>query len=344
MEESKIKKTDNRKVSSQKLQQIKTEKELEIKLKDSNSREQLYSIALFDILGFSNFVQENGNEVILNLYNKLLDLINKQKSTFQKSGVAGSVVPVPVSEDCRESVYIADANGYINVCHFSDTFIIYVNYLVAKQPFWLADRKHEEHPLLLGEVGTIQYPIFYKEHRIYLSFLQTCMDFFCQAIIEGIPLRGCISTGLAVMDNNKSIFFGNPLVEAARGETVRNSIGICFGKSFNNHHPIYNDYFIPYLNYIKEKNSEHISPMMLDWARYWRNTPNYNKYDFYRCVNKMNKNSNFSYYYDNAIKFFDFSKKHQQWFNEINRENMKDIIDYYERVKNWFNNLNDKDK
>ena len=67
MEERKIKKTDNRKVSSQKLQQIKTEKELENKLKDSNSREQLFSIALFDILGFSNFVQENGNEVILTL-------------------------------------------------------------------------------------------------------------------------------------------------------------------------------------------------------------------------------------------------------------------------------------
>lgn len=44
------------------------------------------------------------------------------------------------------------------------------------------------------------------------------MDFFCQSIIEGIPLRGCISTGIAMMDQYKSIYFGNPLVEAARGE------------------------------------------------------------------------------------------------------------------------------
>jgi hypothetical protein len=50
-------------------------------------------------------------------------------------------------------------------------------------------------------------------------------------------------------------------------------LGIAFGKSFNNYHPVYNDYFIPYLDHIKENfgNSKFLSPMMLDWARYWRN-------------------------------------------------------------------------
>ena len=47
-------------------------------------------------------------------------------------------------------------------------------------------------------------PFFYQEHQIYLSFLQTCMDFFCQSIIAGIPLRGCVSSGFALMDSNKS--------------------------------------------------------------------------------------------------------------------------------------------
>ena len=57
------------------------------------------------------------------------------------------------------------------------------------------------------------------------------MDFFCQSIIEGIPLRGCISTGIAMMDQYKSIYFGNPLVEAARGEPAQNTLGVAFGKS-----------------------------------------------------------------------------------------------------------------
>ncbi len=316
---------------------IQSQLELEDGLKQISSTEQVYSIALFDILGFSKFVESNGNQVILDLYNKLLDLVEKQKSTYGESdSIAGSVVPTPVSNDWKSSAFIANANGYINVCHFSDTFIIYVNYLLGKQPFWLRDTKYEPYPLLLGEIGKIQYPIIYEEHRIYLSFLQTCMDFFCQAIVAGIPLRGCVSTGLAVMDPYKSIYVGSPIVEAARGEPARNSIGISFGKSFNNHHPVYNNYFIPYFDDIKQEKADYLSPMVLDWARYWRETSDFKGYDLHNCINKMNKDTQFSYYYDNAIKFFEFSEKHQNWSHDIQREGIKDIIDYYQKTKEWY--------
>ena len=316
---------------------IQSQSELEDGLKQISSTEQVYSIALFDILGFSKFVESNGNQVILDLYNKLLDLVEKQKSTYGESdSIAGSVVPTPVSNDWKSSAFIANANGYINVCHFSDTFIIYVNYLLGKQPFWLRDTKYEPYPLLLGEIGKIQYPIIYEEHRIYLSFLQTCMDFFCQAIVAGIPLRGCVSTGLAVMDPYKSIYVGSPIVEAARGEPARNSIGISFGKSFNNHHPVYNNYFIPYFDDIKQEKADYLSPMVLDWARYWRETSDFKGYDLHNCINKMNKDTQFSYYYDNAIKFFEFSEKHQNWPHDIQREGIKDIIDYYQKTKEWY--------
>ncbi len=72
---------------------------------------------------------------------------------------------------------------------------------------------------MLGEIGTRHYPIVYEKHPIYLSFLQTCMDFFCQAIVDGIPLHGCIGTGLAIMNQYKSIYLGEPLVEVAKDET-----------------------------------------------------------------------------------------------------------------------------
>ena len=66
-------------------QPFKSQEELENALREISSKEQVYSIALFDILGFSNFVETNGNQIILELYNKLLELINKQKSSFDKS-------------------------------------------------------------------------------------------------------------------------------------------------------------------------------------------------------------------------------------------------------------------
>lgn len=164
------------------------------------------------------------------------------------------------------------------------------------------------------------------------------MEFFCEAIVAGIPLRGCVSTGPAIMDSYKSIYIGSPLVEVARGETEQNSLGIAFGKSFNNCHPVYNDYFIPYLNHIKEKSS-FLSPMMLDWARYWRQSPDFSNHNLTECIGKMNKDPRFSAYYNNAIKFFEFSNSHQNWSHELNREGITDITDYYKRAVDWYNSV-----
>lgn len=301
--------------------------------------EQLYSIALFDVLGFSKLVSSQGNQVVLDLYKKLLDILDKQKTHNDgATGFAASVVPVPVTKDWKQSIMVAETNGFINACHFSDTFLIYVNYELCHNGFFLSTPFNEPYPLLLGEVGTECFPVLYQKHNIYLSFLQTCMEFFCQALISGIPLRGCISTGLAIMDHTKSIYIGEPIVEAARGEPAQNSLGIAFGKSFNNSHPVYNKYFIPYLNHLKQddERTKFLSPMMLDWARYWRESPDFKDYDFFECINKMNTDEKSSSYYEKTIKFFEFSKGHKNWASELNREGINDITDYYKRVIEWF--------
>ena len=250
-------------------------------------------------------------------------------------------VPIRMSDDWKEGQYIANANGHVNVCHFSDTFVIYVHYLCRREAYCLATPKYEPYPLLLGEKDTPYCPIFYQEHQIYLSFLQTCMDFFCQSIIAGIPLRGCISSGFALMDSSKSIYFGTPLVEAARGEPARKALGISFGKSFNNHHPVYNDYFIPFWDFIKtnDPKSKFISPMVLDWPRYWRISPDFKDFSFADCIKKMNTNPDFSEYYDNAISLFNFSNGHENWYEEINRDGISDIIDYYKKTEEWFKSV-----
>lgn len=38
--------------------------------------------------------------------------------------------------------------------------------------------------------------------------LQVCMEFFCDAVKEGITLRGCILTGMATM-NQKNLFISD---------------------------------------------------------------------------------------------------------------------------------------
>jgi len=314
-------------------------------IREVEQQEQLYSIALFDILGFSNLVQNSGTHVIRELYDKLLELIHRMESNYTGGAAfSGSVVPVPVSNDWKSNQLVADANGYIHVCHFSDTFLIYTNYIFEKTAWWLRDSYYEPHPLLLGEMGTEFSALIYQKHQLYLSFLQVCMEFFCEAVKAGIPLRGCISTGMATLDKHQSIYFGRPLVEAARGEPAQNAIGIAFGRSFNNYHPVYNRYFIPYLGNIKENDSKasFLSPMMLDWPRFWRDHYSSQNISIADCINKMNTNPGFSSYYDNAIKFANFSEKHQNWAEDINRDGVTDILDYYERVKSWYKSTFDK--
>ena len=191
---------------------------------------------------------------------------------------------------------------------------------------------------MLGEKGTEYCSLFYQEHPIYLSFLQICMEFFCEAMKAGIPLRGCISTGMATLDKHQSIYIGRPLVEAARGESAQNAIGVAFGQSFNNYHPVYNRYFIPYPGNLKENDgkTKYLSPMMLDWPRFWRGHYGAKEPASADCIKKMNTNLAFSKYYDNALKFVDFSEQHENWSEEINREGVTDIIDYYSQVEAWY--------
>lgn len=322
-------------------QPVTSPEEMKQAIREVEGQEQLYSIALFDILGFSNFVEKNGTQRIFALYNKLIELIHRIESDYDGNTSAfGSVVPVRVSADWKSNQLVADGNGYIHVCHFSDTFIIYVNYIFEKTVWWLRDSFYEPYPLLLGEIGTEYSPIFFEKHHIYISFLQLCMEFFCESVKMGIPLRGCIATGRAVMDKHQSIFFGRPLVEAARGEPAQNAIGVAFGRSFNNYHPVYNSYFIPYLEHIKEDKKEFLSPMMLDWPRFWRNHPKLKDLSIADCINKMNTNPDFESYYDNAIKFANFSKRNMNWPAKINRESITDIIDYYDRVTKWYKSIN----
>ena len=125
---------------------------MEKRLKEAGKQEQFYSIALFDILGFSNYVTTHGNQTILELYNKLLDIVYTPD--------IGKVVPIRMSDDWKEGQYIANANGHVNVCHISDTFIIYVHYLCRREAYWLTTPKYEPYPLLLGEKDTPYCPIF----------------------------------------------------------------------------------------------------------------------------------------------------------------------------------------
>ena len=58
---------------------ITSEMEVDQAIREIERREQFYSLALFDILGFSNFVENNETDAVGELYQKLLNIIHRAK-------------------------------------------------------------------------------------------------------------------------------------------------------------------------------------------------------------------------------------------------------------------------
>lgn len=60
-------------------------------------------------------------------------------------------------------------------------------------------------------------------------FLARCADMVSEALQMGLPLRGAITAGKAVMHSRTGTFIGEPLVEAARLEQAQNWLGVSLG-------------------------------------------------------------------------------------------------------------------
>lgn len=290
---------------------------------------ELVSLALFDILGFSNLVL-NRNNVAMKLYRKLVNIINNNHDEIFSLK--------PLGPPWTSGAYVLDNIGNIHISYFSDSFLIWTDYRDIGYASWTGSGINiddNDFPLSFGEPNTLYYPRFMEKHEKYLKFIDVCREFFCQSIISGIPLRGCIATGLAKMDINRSLFVGSPLIEVAKGELEQNSIGVAFGKSFNNYHPVWNRYHIPYSKHKKTPNepNSNLSPMLVDYPRYWREK--YPERDFIQLVTQMNTDPSFSHYYDNAIDFYKFSKENKEWYANIKKGQINNILDFYDRINCW---------
>ena len=60
------------------------------------------------------------------------------------------------------------------------------------------------------------------------DFVERCSDLVCEALSMNIPLRGAITLGDAVLDNETGFFIGKPIVEAHHVESGQEWIGLTF--------------------------------------------------------------------------------------------------------------------
>ena len=227
-----------------------------------------FMFAMFDVLGFSAWVESVGLQAVLDSYHSLIERVIIRAN--EKGGL-GAV-------QTREGSLFA-LTGPPGYAYFSDTIILW-------------------HPL---------DPPFVDD------FVSRCSQLICEALLMDIPLRGAITLGEAVLDSDSDFFLGTPIIEAARVEKAQNWLGLTFGQTaiwsaFLAQ--IHGTAIIEYPPPTKDHLKAHVSPIVIDWPRRWRDKHG-------ECpsakLRELNRDPKYASYWENTIAFAEFSQRKHDW-------------------------------
>jgi len=160
--------------------------------------------------------------------------------------------------------------------------------------------------------------IFWCPYDVYrMEVLLNCMtELVCKSIEIGMPLRGSVSVGQVIIDKEQGIYLGQPIISAARAESVQKWIGITLSKTFDKE-PYSGgfkaDVILKYDKHIKEGGKDKVIPLALDFPRKWRTKRQTSLVD---AINKLNSNENYAEYYNNTIDFVKHSEINHDWWTK----------------------------
>jgi len=138
-------------------------------------------------------------------------------------------------------------------------------------------------------------------------FMARCADMICEALKMGLPLRGALSVGSAVMHSRTGTFVGAPIVEAAKLEQTQDWLGVSLGPSMlaadvaSEFDPTL---VIPYEIPFKKGKANNLSDLALDWPSRFRARFGVSPVEAIRVIDRSPVHR---VYYDNAVKFAEFS-------------------------------------
>jgi len=148
------------------------------------------------------------------------------------------------------------------------------------------------------------------------QFLRRCSAVFCAALAEGLPIRGAISAGRAVLDKKRGIYLGPALVEAVHLESESDWIGICLAASWKSESlriPVPPDCVFIYEPPMKVEGSLLSSGLVLDWPRVWRETRHDSALRFLEELRRPDLPDALKARYDAATAFWFHSEQNQDW-------------------------------
>jgi hypothetical protein len=273
----------------------------------------VYLVGLFDILGFEKKLASIGLAEMLACYEVLIDAVDYRKEQEQR---------VFVDMDFKESAYWR-AEGDVGIfskthgAYASDSILLWANRTWPEA----RDKSPEDIERLSKDPakGWAFHPTPCD------NFLDVCNDLMCCGLETGLPLRGAISMGEAVLDGNKNIFLGHPIIEAARLERGQRFIGASLCKSFVNQ-TIPKRYLQQFDMHLKDGYAEQYGGFVLDWPRHWRKT---RSGDLSQIIKEMNNDAQFSAYYENTLDLIAHSDKFAAQFESKEEISIRSVYDEF---------------
>jgi hypothetical protein len=145
------------------------------------------------------------------------------------------------------------------------------------------------------------------------DFVERSSDLICRALEMGIPLRGALTVGDAVLDSDSGFFIGEPIIEAANLEKGQNWMGVTLGKSAiwsGFLAQIHGTSIIEYQPPMKPDLADYSSPIVIDWPRRWRDKHGHCPSSRLR---ELNTDPRFAHCWTNTIEFAEHSLGKHDW-------------------------------
>lgn len=229
-----------------------------------NDKFNRFCVCLLDVLGFESRLATLGLARMMEKYLQLIEAANERNAATERW-----FGPLKFSEG---AYWTAEPDAFVSArlygTYASDSILLFAHadFPENRYPkaFELTDeerRKRAEDPAQ----GWMYHPVPCD------NFLDLCNEVICRSVEIGLPLRGAITLGEAVLHLDRGIYLGAPLVEAARLEKEQRFIGASFGRSFMSQ-VVPKRYQFAHSAHLKSSPPESFSGLVLDWPRHWRRT------------------------------------------------------------------------
>ena len=218
-----------------------------------------FVVCFIDVLGFELRFEALGLRGMLERYVQLVQIVNDRNAQTERW--FGEM-------NFTEGAYwVANADVFISAriygAYASDLILLFAH----------ADFPENRYPQTLTlspqqrEAKALDPATGWMYHAIPCdSFLEVCNEVLCYGIELGLPLRGALSMGEAVLHLDRGIYLGNPLIETARLEHSQLCIGASFAKSFMSQ-TVPKRYQLPFRSHFKANVPETYAGAVLDWPR-----------------------------------------------------------------------------